>query len=140
MPSSITEDDSHFEAVQEQMEKAQSSGGSVRSLFTSGAMRKHMKAQTKMADEAEGKDLAGDFRVVGMGAALSALKEGIATKEAMMRESAEDEKDADKWLFAASQVEMFEKTLDDLMEAYLRWSLKPEDRGKGSDHADSNFN
>lgn len=36
MPSSITEDDSHFEAVQEQMEKAQSSGGSVRSLFTSG--------------------------------------------------------------------------------------------------------
>lgn len=100
MPSSITEDDSHFEAVQEQMEKAQSSGGSVRSLFTSGyvrtrtsralrkpiisiydgifmihhvsrtrlhtwmpapvkcrAMRKHMKAQTKMADEAEGKDL-----------------------------------------------------------------------------------
>jgi len=35
---------------------------------------------------------------------------------------------------------MFEKTLDDLMEAYLRWSLKPEDRGKGSDHADSNFN
>lgn len=39
---------------------------------------------------------AGDFRVVGMGAALSALKEGIATKEAMMRESAEDEKDADK--------------------------------------------
>lgn len=39
MPSSITEDDSHFEAVQEQMEKAQSSGGSVRSLFTSGYVR-----------------------------------------------------------------------------------------------------
>ena len=32
-------------------------------------------------------------------------------------------------LFQASQVELYGKTLDDLMEAYLRWSLKPEDRG-----------
>ena len=34
----MEEDDGHFEAVQEQMERAQSDGGSMRSLFTSGCV------------------------------------------------------------------------------------------------------
>lgn len=127
------------EKLEAEMEKITASGKGMGSLLTSGGFRAHVKEKTAAFDKADGEDMKGDARVVGMDEALAALREQIALARANAIEAGAE--DSDKWLLAASQVEFYGKTLDDLLMAYLRWSLKEEDRsGVGADVTGCSFN
>jgi len=77
------------------------------------------KSDIKTFNNSEGKDLKDDVRVNGLESSLLALEEAIS----ITRETAET---PEMWDFEPSIFEGFGKTREDLLIAYLRWSLKIE--------------
>jgi len=78
-------------------------------------MKAQMKKDAKLMNEAEGKDLSSDVKVVGLTSALDTL-EGLVSQKQVT--------DPEKWKFPYTPFEQFKKTPRDLFVSYLRWSVK----------------